>query len=257
MSSFAPVRGTKSQIQATPMVDGQMLIETDQGDLNKIYIDAPDGGGVLQRTMAGGGGHQILPNPKDTVNPPTESAVVTDTNNASNTSENIASLYGMQVWSNRKTVRRIMTGTQAGTLITANGIGTWVDEPEIVEATPVGTEDPSAEGWYEYEYDNSVNPPIIIGYQLTTDVTVDAGKTYFETVPNEDDWWQDEAFKVDDSSDDVDVGLKFDPRGDATTLGGYILDTVTGRICVKFGNSVEVETCRIAIDITYTRNEIG
>lgn len=39
MASFAPIRGTKAQINNTPIVDGQFLIETDQDDLNKIYLD--------------------------------------------------------------------------------------------------------------------------------------------------------------------------------------------------------------------------
>ena len=259
MSSFAPIRGTKTAIDSTPMIDGQMLIETDQGDLNKIYIDTDTGGGVMQRTMAGGGGHQILPDPKSIVTPtPTEDLVVTYTKAATPTSQNIASLYGMQMWSNDKTVRRIQDGSQVSTLITSSGIGTWDDEPEVVQATPVGTEDPSDEGWYEYTYDTTdPSNPIITGYQPTTDVTVTAGKTYFESVPDESDWWYDNVFHIPDNKDDIAVSIKFDPTGDTVVLGGYILDTTTGRICIKFGNSVEVTTCRVGVDITYTRTEVS
>lgn len=41
MSSFAPIRGTRTVINSTPIVDGQFLIETDQTDTtgNKIYLD--------------------------------------------------------------------------------------------------------------------------------------------------------------------------------------------------------------------------
>lgn len=39
MASFAPIRGTRAQISATPIVDGQFLFETDQGTNNKIYAD--------------------------------------------------------------------------------------------------------------------------------------------------------------------------------------------------------------------------
>ena len=39
MATFVPIRGTQAQINATPIVDGQMLIETDQGNFNKIYLD--------------------------------------------------------------------------------------------------------------------------------------------------------------------------------------------------------------------------
>ena len=49
MASFAPIRGTRAQIQATPIVDGQFLVETDQGVDNKIYMDEGS-----TRTIVGG-----------------------------------------------------------------------------------------------------------------------------------------------------------------------------------------------------------
>ena len=49
MASFAPIRGTRSQIQVTPIVDGQFLVETDQGVGNKIYMDEGS-----TRTIVGG-----------------------------------------------------------------------------------------------------------------------------------------------------------------------------------------------------------
>ena len=39
MASFAPIRGTRNEILNTPIVDGQFLLETDQGANNKIYTD--------------------------------------------------------------------------------------------------------------------------------------------------------------------------------------------------------------------------
>ena len=49
MASFAPIRGTRSQVQATPIIDGQFLVETDQGVNNKIYMDEGS-----SRTIVGG-----------------------------------------------------------------------------------------------------------------------------------------------------------------------------------------------------------
>lgn len=49
MASFAPIRGTRTQIRNTPIVDGQFLVETDQGVDNMIYIDEGS-----TRTMVGG-----------------------------------------------------------------------------------------------------------------------------------------------------------------------------------------------------------
>ena len=59
--------------------------------------------------------------------------------------------------------------------------------------------------------------------------------------------------------DNISLGLKFDPKtGEAITLGGYVIDTDTGNICIKFGNSIEdTENARVGIDIIYTRNDIS
>lgn len=138
----------------------------------------------------------------------TESTVVSTVNGATNTNNNVASLYGIQKYSNEKKVRRILDGSSipSGTSATSTGIGTWTDS-----ATP--------------------------------------------TTADEADWWYDAAFMIPDNSNDVDLSIKFDPTGDTVTLGGYILDTTTGKICIKFGNSINISTAKIAVDITYTRNE--
>ena len=77
--------------------------------------------------------------------------------------------------------------------------------------------------------------------------------------PTETDWWYDDAFKIPDNRNDIDLSLKFDPSsGEPVTLGGYILDTDTGKLCIKFGNSIATPAnAKIAVDITYTRNEFG
>lgn len=50
MASFAPIRGTRTQIATTPIVDGQFLIETNQGANNRIYLDTGS-----TRSVVGGG----------------------------------------------------------------------------------------------------------------------------------------------------------------------------------------------------------
>ena len=58
MASFAPIRGTRSQIDATNIVDGQFLIETDSQDPNserRIYFDVG-----TDRVVVGGGGANNL-----------------------------------------------------------------------------------------------------------------------------------------------------------------------------------------------------
>lgn len=79
-------------------------------------------------------------------------------------------------------------------------------------------------------------------------------------VPSTDeaDWWYDSAFQIPDNADDVEVAFKFDPStNEAIVLGGYILDTTTGKLCIKFGNTITNTTdAKVAVDITYTRNEV-
>ena len=268
MASFAPIRGKQSEINSTPMVDGQFLIETDQGNQNKIYIDSYDDSTppVLQRTMAGGGGHKILPTIDSTdpayQAPITEDMVVDAVNNAfeddnstsAKVNENILSLYGVGHWTNVKTFRRTLkNGAGAPATIGTRGIGTWDDRATLTKVTPVGTENPSTAntgGTAWYEVDSSTHL-----YVATTDTTVNPTKDYYSTVPTETDWWYDAAFVAEDDSDDIDVSIKFDPSGDTIALGGYMLDTTTGRICIKFANSVTPSTAKIAVDVTHTRNE--
>ena len=54
MASFTPVRGTRNEINAVSMVDGQFLYETDQGDGNRIYADIIDSNGDPKRVQVGG-----------------------------------------------------------------------------------------------------------------------------------------------------------------------------------------------------------
>lgn len=55
MASFAPIRGTRAQIGTTPIVDGQFLVETNQGANNRIYLDTGSTRSIV------GGGTGLLP----------------------------------------------------------------------------------------------------------------------------------------------------------------------------------------------------
>ena len=55
MASFAPIRDTRTNIQNTPIVDGQLLFETDMGASNRIYIDVGS-----TRVQIGGSGANYL-----------------------------------------------------------------------------------------------------------------------------------------------------------------------------------------------------
>ena len=55
MASITLKRGTREEIENTSVSDGQLLIETDQGSYNKIYIDTENN----ERVVAGGGGSNV------------------------------------------------------------------------------------------------------------------------------------------------------------------------------------------------------
>ena len=90
-------------------------------------------------------------------------------------------------------------------------------------------------------------------------------KKYFSQIIDEQDWLPLDILKTINEtnpvsgldSDNLSLSLKFDPATkEPIVLGGYIIDTDTGNICIKFGNSIEdTEHARVAIDITYTRNQ--
>lgn len=77
--------------------------------------------------------------------------------------------------------------------------------------------------------------------------------------PVETDWLEIGDLTGIESSDDIDVSLKFDPASnEPITLGGYIIDTDTGKMCIKFGNTIATPAnARVAIDIAFMRNEFS
>ena len=139
----------------------------------------------------------ITPTPASSI---TESALVSAINGSGSNDKKVTSSYGTKIWSNVKTVRRVLD-----TGIGSTGIGTWDDDP---------------------------------------------------TSPDETDWWHDNAFVIPDNADDVDIDILYDPKGSKVVLGGYIWDTTTGNICIKFAASVDPSNTRVAVDINYTRNEV-
>ena len=72
-------------------------------------------------------------------------------------------------------------------------------------------------------------------------------------------WWHHDIFtKLDSAGYDVDIDIKFDPSGEPVMLGGYIIDTTTGYMCIKFANYVmNPSSVKIAVDVTFTRNDFS
>ena len=137
-----------------------------------------------------------------------------------------------------------------------------LDEDDIVTsvngAINTNSNAPSLYGVQQWSNEKKVRR-VLDGSNIPSGTTMTAtgiGTWDNSGTPDETDWWYDDAFKI-TNADDIDLSLKFDPTGEVVTLGGYILDTTSGKICIKFGNSVTISNTKIAVDITYTRNEVS
>lgn len=249
MASFAPIRGTRSQINNTPLVDGQFLVETDQGDQNKTYIDAYDSSTppVLRRTMCGGGGHEIIPTiDSSSANyPPTPEKVVTAVQGATPTTDQIVSAYGTQQWSNTENINLLTTLT-AG----ENTIGFWEEDesdPDKWKDYDPATDDPTVyrEGWIYHKYlyhilsDNDVeirivndiidgNVASLNAYRVDDEVYVAQTPVGTEN-PQEQGW-----FEL--------VSGSFVLSTDTTVTGGKTYYAGVGAVAIKLNNSFQTNT---------------
>ena len=206
-------------------------------------------GGVADSSVLISSLPTISPTPSSN---PTESDIVDAVNLASSNNANAPSLYGVQQWTNEKKVRRVLNGANIPSGVTANatGIGTWDDNVPPTEA----------DWWYDAAF------IVPVYYKPTTDTVIVTGKTYYTQDTSTTPYTYtvvanpvvaDIGTYYEQYSDDVEISIKFDPSGDTTVLGGYILDTTNGKICIKFANSIDITKARIAVDLTYTRNEVS
>ena len=198
-----------------------------------------------------GGGHEMLPDPEGTPSP-TEESVVDVITNAGATNDNVASLFGIQKWSNVKRIRVIYNGTIGHT-----GIGTWVSG----EVTPSDETD-----WWENDLfmllDNS--DPLIDGYDTDFSIKVDPSSepvtlggyiidtaSYSEVTPvgtenPQEEGWYEES------------GGVYTLTTDTTVVSGKTYYRKTGKLCIRFANYiVEPTNVKIAVDITITRTDVG
>lgn len=63
-----------------------------------------------------------------------------------------------------------------------------------------------------------------------------------------------DLLKISANNEEIELAFSFEiDNNEPITLGGYQLDTTTGRLCIKFGNKI-TKNNKIAIDITRTTN---
>ena len=161
---------------------------------------------ILYEATGAGGGHIMNPAPDVSLE---ESDVVEAVNGAQEDNDEVASLFGIQRWSNVKTTRVACPANKVGNY----GIGTW----QSILNNPTAQQEAA---W---------------------------------------GWWQSDVFKLLGGSPgyDVDFAIKYDPSGSPVTLGGYLVDTTTGYLCIKFANYVPTPSnAKVFVDVTITRNDV-
>ena len=259
MASFAPIRGTKQQIENTPMVDGQFLVETDQGDQNKTYIDSYDSNNQLQRTMCGGGGHEIIPTIDSTQAnyPPTPEKVVTAVKGATNTTDQIVSAYGTQQWSNTECINLTTTLAEGN-----DTIGYWEtddSDPDAWKHYDPATDDPTVyrQGWIFHKYLYKILADNEVEVRIVNDVKDGEVISLY-------------AFRVDDEVylEQTPVGSEnpqalgwyelvsgvFTLSTDTTVQAGTTYYVGVGAIAIKCNNSVSVDTI-VGVKLVKQRTE--
>lgn len=226
MASFAPIRGTQQEINATPRVDGQFLVETDQGNLNKIYIDTYNSGtATVERTMAGGGGHAMTPDPNASLS---DATIVSSINaigaqTGGGADEHVISAYSVSRWTNDFKKTFLIKGAASNSPIGATGVGEWQDPEDLKTTPPSESDEIGWKWWYIAEFDERVT-----GVDIANDDSIKIEPIY-------------------DNKYDEDI-----------VLGGYIIDTSTGYCCIRFGNSIsDTENVAVGFEVTYKRNEVS
>lgn len=138
--------------------------------------------------------------------------------------DDVVSAWAVGNWSNTMTQRVIYSGTIA---VGDTGIGTWVSDSELA------------------------------ALRAESDLTV---REAMETTGTGGyGWWKDSHFLGLDAYNDYEIKIKYklQSNDEVITLGGFILDTDTGCLCIKFGSEIQNAGNVVAVDVTITQNNIS
>lgn len=108
-------------------------------------------------------GHEMKPDPSIA----TEANVVTNVNGAISSNDEVASLFGIQRWSNVKTIRLMITSG-----IGHNGIGEW---QWVFPTTPTKAQETEQWGWFYHESIKKLGDLTKLGYDYELAFKFDSG----------------------------------------------------------------------------------
>ena len=212
--------------------DGIYSTITTLSGLSDTNISTPTDGQVLaydatsskwiNSSSGGGGGHTMTPTPSASLTRADLQTAIASAVTEGGINDDVVSAWSVGNWSNTMTYRVVYSGTIA---IGDTGIGTWLTDAQLTalkaETDPVARE------------------------------ALEVGTGGYG-------WWKDTHFII-PSGYDYELKFKFEPHenGEIITLGGYLLDTETGCLCIKFGSAIANTGSVIAVDITLTQNNIS
>ena len=176
--------------------------------------------------MAGGGsaGHDMTPMPSASLNRAALQTAIATAVTEGGINDDVVSAWAVGNWSNTMTYRVMYSGTIA---VDDTGIGTWIDDTQLA------------------------------ALKAESDLTV---REAMETTGTGGyGWWKDSHFLGLDQYNDYEIRIKYklQDTNEIITLGGYILDSDTGCLCIKFGSAIKNAGNVVAVDITVTQNNIS
>lgn len=170
-----------------------------------------------------GGGHIMTPTPNASLTRADLQTAVASAVTEGGINDDVVSAWAIGNWSNTMTNRVIYSGTIA---VGDTGIGTWLTDAQLAalraETDPVARE------------------------------ALEVGTGGYG-------WWKDSHFLGLDAYNDYEIKIKYKLQNtdEVITLGGFILDTDTGCLCIKFGGAIQNAGNVVAVDITITQNNIS
>lgn len=200
--------------------------------LTDTTISSPANGQVLTYNSSSskwvnqapsGGGHTMTPTPSASLTRADLQTAVASAVTEGGINDDVVSAWAVGNWSNTMTNRVIYSGTIA---VGDTGIGTWLTDAQLT------------------------------ALRAESDITA---REALEVGTGGYGWWKDSHFLGLDAYNDYEIKIKYklQDTDEVITLGGFILDTDTGCLCIKFGSAIKNAGNVVAVDVTITQNNIS
>ena len=174
-------------------------------------------------TASPGGSYEMTPPPNASLTRSDLQTAIAAAVTEGGINDDVVSAWAIGTWSNTLTCRVVYSGTIA---VGDTGIGTWPTDSQLAVL------------------------------RAESDLTV---REAMETTGTGGyGWWKDSHFVIPNAYDyEIKFKYKLKDDGEIITLGGYILDTETGCMCIKFGSEIINSGNVVAVDVMIVQNNIS